>query len=94
MLDRNPADRRAHFGLAAEFEKSQQWDLVISHLRAYLESADDQGNAWGRLARAQLATGDRPGAAESYRKGIDSANRHGHPSMASEFEDALYALET
>ena len=92
LLARNPHDGRAHFGLATEYEKSEQWDLVIRHLRAYLETSEDQGNAWGRLAKAQLATGDAQAAARSYQTGIECAIRHGHPSMAGEFEDALASL--
>jgi tetratricopeptide (TPR) repeat protein len=92
MLNRNPADGRAHFGLAAEFEKLGDWDQVIGHLQAYLQLAEDQGNAWGRLARAHVATGDVPAAAAAYRKGIEAARQHGHPSMAAEFEDALSEL--
>ncbi|MGH7471736.1 MAG: hypothetical protein ACRENP_27615 [Longimicrobiales bacterium] len=92
MLARNPADSRAHFGLAAEFEKLGQWHLVKEHLEAYLLMAADQGNAWGRLARAQIASGDSKAAAQSYRSGIEAARRHGHPSMADEFEQALSDL--
>jgi hypothetical protein len=28
-------------------------------------------------------------AREAYRKGIEAASRHGHPTMAEEFEDVL-----
>jgi DNA-binding SARP family transcriptional activator len=92
MLARNPRDARAHFGLAAEFEKNSDWPRVIQHLELYLESAEDQGNAWGRLARAYLAKGNVGAAARAYRTGIEAARAHGHPSMAAEFEEALEEL--
>lgn len=93
MLVRNPADTRAHFGLAAELEKTADWNGVVEHLNLYLAHADDQGNAWGRLAKALLALDRRQEAAVAYRRGIDAASSHGHPSMAAEFEDALEQLE-
>jgi len=88
LLQRNPKDARAHFGLAAEYEKQADWIQVIAHLTQYLELAEDQGNAWGRLAKAHLATGKSDAAAAAYDRGIEAAQRHGHPSMAAEFEDA------
>ncbi len=92
LLTRNPQDGRAHFGLAAEFEKRADWSQVIDHLKQYLDLTEDQGNAWGRLAKAHAASGNLPDAAQAYRKGIDAARRHGHPSMAAEFETALEDL--
>ena len=93
MLARNPDDPRAHFGLAAELEKRGEWAPVVDHLRRYLDLTDDQGNAWGRLAKALLALGDEAGAVDAYHKGIAAARRHGHPSMATDFEDALESLQ-
>src|SRR5262245_8947837 len=92
MLARNPSDTRALFGLAAEFEKNSDWHQVIHHLELYLQNTEDQGNAWGRLARAHQATGDLEAAGHAYRSGIRAARAHGHPSMASEFEAALAEL--
>src|ERR671924_586680 len=89
MLERNPDDTRARFGLALEYEKLQQWDDAVEQLRAYLARADDQGNAWGRLGHALRQLGDEDGARDAYRRGIESARRHGHPAMAAEFEELL-----
>jgi E3 SUMO-protein ligase RanBP2 len=88
LLARNPGDGRAHFGLAAEYEKRGEWAQVISHLTEYLNLTEDQGNAWGRLAKAHLASGETEAAARAYERGIEAARRHGHPSMAAEFEAA------
>ena len=92
MVSRNPNDPRAHFGLAAELEKRGEWASVVEHLQHYLSLADDQGNAWGRLAKAFLALKQPQEAGEAYQKGIQAAQRHGHPSMAADFEDALSEL--
>jgi tetratricopeptide (TPR) repeat protein len=87
MIERNPADPRPHFGLAAEYEKLERWQDAAAELRTYLSLADDQGNAWGRLGRALQQLGDRDGARDAFSRGIAAARRHGHPSMAEEFEN-------
>ncbi|MCI0435184.1 MAG: hypothetical protein L0271_16325 [Gemmatimonadetes bacterium] len=91
MLDKRPGDARLRFGLAAEYEKAGRWEDVVTQLRAYLEATDDQGNAWGRLARALTLLGRDAEARDAWLRGIDAARRHGHPSMAGEFEAALEA---
>ena len=92
LLERNPNDTRALFGLANEFEKDAQWNDVVEHLGRYLQLTDDEGNAWGRLAKALRETGRDQEAREAYRKGIEVARAHGHPSMAAEFEETLDEL--
>ena len=89
MLEKNPADPRLRFGLAAEYEKEGRWDDVVRELRAYLAAADDQGNAWGRLAEALRQLGQEEESREALRHGIEAAYRHGHPSMAAEFEERM-----
>lgn len=89
LLDRNPNDTRALFGLANEFEKEARWSDVVEYLGRYLNVAEDEGNAWGRLGHALRASGRDEEAREAYRKGIQVAQAHGHPSMAAEFEEIL-----
>jgi Flp pilus assembly protein TadD len=92
MLERNPADARARFGLALEYEKAGEWESAAEQLRAYLAASDDEGNAWGRLGHALIQLGRTDEAREAYGIGIETANRHGHPTMAMEFEDILAEL--
>jgi E3 SUMO-protein ligase RanBP2 len=89
MVERNPEDVRARFGLAAEYERAGRWEDVVRELEAYLARADDEGNAWGRLGHALRELGRADAAREAYRRGIEAANRHGHPSMAAEFDETL-----
>jgi Flp pilus assembly protein TadD len=89
MLERNPSDARLRFGLAAEHEKRGEWTEVVEELRAYLAATEDQGNAWGRLGHALRELGRDDEAREAYRTGAQTAQRHGHPSMAAEFEEIL-----
>ena len=92
LLDRNPNDARALFGLANELEKEQQRGEVVEYLGRYLQVAEDEGNAWGRLGRALNLVGRTEEARAAYRKGVTIAEAHGHPSMAAEFEEVLGEL--
>jgi Flp pilus assembly protein TadD len=89
MAASRPDDPRPRFGLALEFEKAERWDDVVHALREYLALTDDEGNAWGRLGKALRTLGRDDEAKAAYRQGIDAASRHGHPTMAGEFEDIL-----
>lgn len=92
MLTRNPSDPRIRFGLAAEYEKAERWEDAIKQLRTYLELTDDEGNAYGRLARALARLGRTEEARDAYRSGIEAASRHSHPTMAAEFEEEMSEL--
>ena len=89
MLERKPDDTRALFGLALEFEKLGRWEDAATNRRRYLELTDDEGNAWGRLGHALRHLGHDDEARAAYERGITTANQHGHPSMAAEFEEVL-----
>lgn len=89
MLDADPDNTMVMFGLAKEYEKLGQHDEVIKVLENYLSKTDDEGNAYGTLATAYEKTGNREKAIETYKKGIDVAMAHGHPSMANEYKMTL-----
>ena len=89
MADARPDDPRPRFGLALEHERAGEWDDAARELRAYLALTDDQGNAWGRLGKALRELGRDDEAKEAYRTGVEAAYRHGHPTMAGEFEQVL-----
>lgn len=89
LIEKNPADPRLRFGLALEYEKLQDWENVAAQLQQYLELANDEGNAWGRLGNALRNLGRDEEARNAYRQGIEQASRHGHPGMAAEFEEIL-----
>ncbi len=89
MLAADPSNTMVMFGLAKEYEKTGDHQKVIDMLEKYLSNADDEGNAYGTLAQAYLASGDREKAVETYKKGIDVSVAHGHPSMANEYRMTL-----
>jgi tetratricopeptide (TPR) repeat protein len=89
MLVDDPSNSMVMFGLAKEYEKLGRHKEVIDLLEKYLSTADDEGNAYGVLANAYLATGEKQKAVEIYRKGIETSLAHGHPSMANEYQMTL-----
>lgn len=89
MIEQKPTDPRFRFGLALEYEKAEQWENAANEFRQYLDLAEDEGNAWGRLGNALRQLGRDDEARAAYRQGIEIAYRHGHPSMAHEFESIL-----
>lgn len=89
MLVADPSNTMVMFGLAKEYEKAGDHAKVIQMLELYLTKADDEGNAYGVLANAFAATGDRQKAIGTYRRGIDVSMAHGHPSMANEYRMTL-----
>jgi predicted Zn-dependent protease len=91
MLAVEPDNAMVLFGLAKEYEKVGRDREVIDALSKYLRLHNDEGNAYGMLARAYERAGKRDEARRTYERGIEAATAHGHPSMA---EDYRMTLET
>jgi len=89
MLGNRPDDSRLRFGLALEYLNAGRTEDGVRELRAYLDQTDDEGNGWGRLGAALQGMGQADEARAAYERGIASALRHGHPSMADEFREIL-----
>lgn len=85
MLADDPSNSMVMFGLAKEYEKTNDHTKVITLLENYLAAYEDEGNAYGVLANAYLQNGEREKAFKTYQKGIDVSMAHGHPSMANEY---------
>jgi predicted Zn-dependent protease len=91
MLAGDPGNTMVMFGLAKEYEKAGEEPKLIETLERYLVTADDEGNAYGMLARAFERTNQSDKARESYQRGIEAAVSHGHPGMAEEYRTILEA---
>jgi len=89
MLTTDPGNTAVLFGLAKEYEKAGRDEEVIDTLNRYLEVADDEGNAFGMLAAAYERTGQKDKAREAYQRGVETAQRHGHPGMAEDYRMTL-----
>ena len=89
MLAGDPANTAVLFGLAKEYEKAGDETKLIETLERYLAAADDEGNAYGMLARAYERTSQTDKARAAYERGMDVSAAHGHPGMAQEYRDIL-----
>ena len=89
MLASDPSNTLVLFGLAKEYEKAGNEAKLIDTLERYLAAADDEGNAYGMLARAYERTRESDKAREAYQRGIEAAMAHGHPGMAEEYRTFL-----
>jgi len=92
MIEADPTNTMVLFGLAKEYEKLGQADEVIKLLEKYLAEADDEGNAYGALAKAYDKIGEREKAKAIYAKGIEVSLAHGHPTMANDYQFNLDML--
>ena len=89
MLAGDPANTAVLFGLAKEYEKAGDDHKLIDALERYLASADDEGNAYGMVARAYERTNQSDKARDAYARGVEAATSHGHPGMAEEYRQLL-----
>jgi len=89
ILQGDPANTAVLFGLAKEYEKAGDESKLVEVLERYLAAADDEGNAYGMLARAYERMNRRDEARETYGRGMTAASAHGHPSMAEEYREIL-----
>jgi predicted Zn-dependent protease len=93
MLARRPDDPRLRYGLAIEYLGAGRLEEGIRELRTYLEASDDEGNGWGRLGAALRESGAEGEARDAYRRAVQAALLHGHPTMAAEYEALLESWE-
>jgi Flp pilus assembly protein TadD len=93
MVIKNPGHALARYGLANELVKAEKFDEALTVLRDYLAMHDDEGSAFRLLAACYIKLDRTDEAREAYRRGIEAANRHGHPGMAAEFEASLEGLD-
>ena len=93
MLVSDPINTTVMFGLAKEYEKAGLDADLITTLERYLEISEDEGNGYGMLAAAYERAGQRDNARAILQRGIDIAQRHGHPGMAEEFRMTLATYE-
>ena len=89
MLTNDPANTVVLFGLAKEYEKAGDDLRLIEALERYLAAADDEGNAYGMLARAYERASQPDKARGAYQRGVEVSMAHGHPGMAEEYRQIL-----
>ena len=89
MLVSDPNNTMVLFGLAKEYEKASDDAKLIETLEKYLAVADDEGNAYGMLARGYERVKQIDKARDAYQRGVDASMAHGHPGMAEEYRMIL-----
>lgn len=89
MLAADPNNTPVLFGLAKEYEKGGDDVKLIETLQLYLAASNDEGNAYGMLARAYERVKEPAKARETYERGAEVALAHGHPGMAEEYREIL-----
>ena len=89
MLESDTTNTMVLFGLANEYLKVENYAEAIPVLEDYLNKADDEGAAYGMLAKAYEKQGLREKAKSAYETGIEVSNAHGHPSMAQDYRMTL-----
>lgn len=93
LIQKNPNNPLGRYGLANEYFKMGMYEEAIEELNEYLKLKDDEGAAYRMLGEVLLKLGKKEEAKEAYRKGIEAAERHGHPGMAEEFEETLELID-
>lgn len=93
MLEKNPQNTLARFGLANELVKAGNHSEAVEHYTQYLAAYDDEGNGWGRLAESLLALGKPDEARAALTRGIEASRRFGHHGMAAELEARMEEIE-
>ena len=89
LVKKDPGNPLGRYSLANEYYKLEMYQEAITEIKEYLKIADDQGAVYRMLADCYIQMGDSEMAREAYYEGIEAANRHGHPGMAEEYEEAI-----
>jgi predicted Zn-dependent protease len=93
LIERDPENSLGRYGLANEYFKSEMFEEAVTAIHEYLNIKDDEGAVYRMLAECYMNLGKPEMAREAYVKGIEAANRHGHPGMAEEFQEAVEFMD-
>ncbi len=78
--------------LAARYYDAGVHDRAVTHAEAAVAQDETYSAAWKVLGRAHAAAGDVEAAAESYRRGIEVAERRGDRQAVNEMRVFLKRL--
>ena len=93
MVESDPTNALARYGLANELVKAEQYEDAIVAMKEYLAMHQDEGAAYRLLAFANEKLKKYDEAREAYKTGIETATKHHHPGMVSEYQTKLEDLE-
>lgn len=90
---KKPNDRFGLYALAMELRKASAWDESFAAFERLLVAHPDYGAGWYHFAMARKESGDRPGAVDALKKGLEACKRSGDGKTRAEIEEALDELE-
>ena len=92
MVEQDPANAFARYGLAMEFVNSGALEEAIDEFRKLLDTHPDYAAAYFHGAQTLEKVGDVDAARDLYRRGIDVTTRTGDEHARSELQGALDLL--
>jgi Tfp pilus assembly protein PilF len=92
MVEQDPANTFARYGLAMEYAKSQEFAAAIAEFRGLLSQDANYAAAYYHGGQALEKVGQIEQARELYEKGIEVTTRKGDAHTRSELEAALNLL--
>ena len=92
MLQQNPRDSFARYGLAMEYANSGELESAVAEFRALLEFNPDYAAAYFHGGQALEKLGRLEEARQSYAEGIEVTSRTGDQHTRSELQAALDLL--
>jgi len=84
LLASGKDDALLRFGLGMHYLKGGDASRAALHLRAAVGHDPAYSAAWKLLGKALESSGDKDGAADAYRRGIDAATARGDKQAAKE----------
>lgn len=92
MVNQDPNNTFARYGLAMEYANSGQPEQAIGEFRALIQADDGYSAAYYHGGQALEKLGRLEEARELYEKGIEASTRKGDMHTRSEIEAALSLL--
>lgn len=92
VLDIDPEDTLANYGLGEIEYLKENFEASISHLQKAIEHKKNYSVAWLALGKSFLASEQKDRARETFRKGIEIAGKNGDLMPANEMQRLLGSL--
>jgi tetratricopeptide (TPR) repeat protein len=92
MVEQDPKNTFARYGLAMEYAKSQEFAAAIAEFRGLLSQDADYAAAYYHGGQALEKLGELEQARDLYEKGIEATTRKGDAHTRAELQAALDLL--
>jgi len=92
MVEQDPTNSFARYGLAMEYAKSSDPSLAVSEFQTLIKQDPNYAAAYFHGGQTLEKLGRLDDAKEVYEKGIEAATRKGDSHTRAEIEAALNAL--